>query len=175
MKALYTNKLASSPHYARILDEYNELLAARGKVNNLKFYRDVILPVIPNYHPQSWYQFLRRFKSTAGLMAVQVVNQTPNTIRRDAENKLQNTFLSNEVATQMGIQYALNIGAAALEELMANPQLMTTKDAIDLLFKAMKAQDSRIGAVAKVKQDDRRQAMFQRAFAQAAYGQNDNS
>src|SRR3989344_6087260 len=98
MKALSTNRLASSSHYARILHEYNELLATKGRVNNLKFYREVILPAIPNYHLQSWYQFLRRFKSTAGLIAAQVVNQAPNTIRRDVKNKIQNTMLSNEIA-----------------------------------------------------------------------------
>ena len=173
MKALSTNRLASSPHYARILHEYNELLATKGRVNNLKFYRENILPVIPTYSIPSWYQFLRRFKSTAGLISAQVVNQAPNTLTAEEENKLQNTLLASDVATKLGIQRALNIGATSLERLMVNPELMTVKDAADLLFKAMKAQDSRIGAVAKIRRDRREETAFQKAFDRASYSDQD--
>ncbi len=169
MKALSTNKLAASPAYSRILHEYNEILTREGKVNNFKFYREVILPVLPKYHLQSWYQFLRRFKTTIGLVAVQVVRQSPNAIVGDGENRLENTLLSNEIASQLGIQRALNIGAERLKELLENPQLMTAKDAIDLLFKAMKAQDSRVNAVAKIKQQSRKEIEFEKSFNDAAY------
>lgn len=171
MKALSTNRLAVSPYYARILSEYNGLLERDGKVNNLKFYREVILPVLPKYHLQSWYQFLRRFKTTVGLASLQVVHQAPNTISRDEENRLESTLLSSHIATQLGIQLALNIGAERLKELLENPQLMTTKDAIDLLFKAMKAQDSRMSVTAKIKQQSREQVAFDKVFSSAAYGE----
>ena len=82
-------------------------------------------------------------------------------------------MLSNEIAIKLGIQRALNIGAGALEEIFRNPQLMTTKDAVDLLFKAMKSQDSRIGAVAKIRKDNREQTAFQKAFDKASYSDNE--
>lgn len=168
MRALATNKLASSPYYQKILHLYNEeYIRTGGKMNNLKFYREVILPILPNYHAQSWYQFLRRFKTTAGLVAVRVVNGGPRPLAGIEENVLQDNLLSNEVATQLGIQRALNIGAGRLKEILDNPQLMTAKDAIELLFKAMRAQDSRIQAVSKIREDTRKQTAFEQAFLNA--------
>ncbi|MFA6520435.1 MAG: hypothetical protein WCT44_02385 [Candidatus Paceibacterota bacterium] len=170
MKALATNRLASSPQYEKILHEYNqEFQKSGGKVNESRFYREVVLLALPNYHIQSWYQFLRRFKGTAGLISAHVVDQGARNLSADEENKLQTNLLGNDVATRLGIQRALNIGSARLGEIMENPQLMTTKDAVELLFKAMKAQDSRIHAIGKIREDTREQGRFDRLFDEAAY------
>ena len=175
MKALATNRLASSPQYEKILHEYNqEFQRTSGRVNESKFYREVVLPALPNYHIQSWYQFLRRFKGTAGLISAHVVDQGARSVSADEENKLQINLLGNDVATRLGIQRALNIGSARLEEIMLNPQLMTTKDAVELLFKAMKAQDSRIHSIAKIKEDTRKQSEFEQLCDMAAYGGREN-
>jgi len=40
-----TNKLMTSPHAYEILREYNEILKRDGKVNRLKFYREIILKI----------------------------------------------------------------------------------------------------------------------------------
>ncbi len=175
LKALSTNRLATSPHYANILGEYNRQLKEKGKVSAAKFHREVIAPLIPDYKLASWYQFLARFKTTAGLAAANVAvvrgrvsAQGPQ--NELAENNLEGTLMSNEMATQIGIQRALNIGADRLKEIMENPDQMTPKEAIDLLFKAMKAQDSRIGAIGKVREDNRQEEILHRAFKDAAYG-----
>ena len=170
MKTLATNKLATHPAYEKILHQYNELHAREGKVNAKKFYEQVILPEIPSLHIQSWYKFLRRFKATAGLVVAQVVKGGPNSIKGYEEDDLQNNLLGNEVAVQLGIRRALNIAAERLQEILDNPERMTTKDAIELLFKAMKAQDSRVNAIGRIKEDRRQDEIFQRAFNQAAYG-----
>lgn len=172
MKTLATNKLATHPAYEKILHQYNEMYARDGKVNAKKFYEEVILPEIPSYCLQSWYKFLRRFKATAGLMTVQVVKGGPNSIKGCEEDNLQNNLLSNEVAVQIGIQRALNIAAERLQEILDNPERMTTKDAIELLFKAMKAQDSRVNAIGRIREDRRQDEIFQREFNKAAYGGN---
>jgi len=172
MKTLSTNKLASHAAYAKIMHQYNECLIRDNRVNSKKFYETVILPEIPGYALQSWYKFLRRFKTTAGLVTVQVVNGGPNTIKNSGENDLINNLANNQVATQLGIQRALNIGADRLKEILANPQLMTAKDAVELLFKAMRAQDSRINAISKIHKDTREEEKFQRVFDEAAYGYN---
>ena len=43
----------------------------------------------------------------------------------------------------------------------------------DSLFKAMKAQDSRIHAIGKVREDGREEEKLNRAFEDAAYGSDD--
>lgn len=173
MKALATNKLANSPAYPKILNKYNEILQQEGKVNNKKFYEQYILPEIPSYHLQSWYAFLKRFKLEAGLVVAEVL---PADVGPHAANEkapaveaLRTTLLTNSEATSKGIQMALNIATDRLQQIMENPQLMTAKEAIDLLFKAMKAQDSRIHAVGKIREDNREQEKMDRAFAGAQY------
>lgn len=171
MKTISTNKLAMSPHYETILQKYNQELSQKGKVNNSKFYREVILPLIPDYYPQSWYQFLHRLKATAGSSVAQASNQKELSPPEIQENKLQNTLLSNEKATALAINRALNIAVNRLQEIEKNPQLLSHKDAIDLFFKAMKAQDSRIHAVGKIREDSRKEDAFERAFTRNAYGE----
>ncbi|MFA5792171.1 MAG: hypothetical protein WC884_04025 [Candidatus Paceibacterota bacterium] len=169
MKTLSTNRLAGSHYYREILHEYNQQLKLSGKVNNLKFYREVILPLIPNYHIQSWYQFLHRFKAPADFVLAEARNLSIKDQLKKEKNKLHVTLLSNETATSLGIQRALNIAADRLIEIMENPQLMSAKDAVDLLFKAMKAQDSRIHAIGKIREDNRKEDMFERVFSEVAY------
>ena len=176
VKALSTNVLATSPQYGNILQEYNRQMKEHGKVNAAKFHREVIAPLVPGYSKASWYQFLRRFKTTAGLAAANVAvmqgrGNSEGPSGEIEEANLEQNLMSNEMATQIGIQRALNIGAERLKEIMENPELMTPKEAIDLLFKAMKAQDSRIGAIGKIREDNRQEEAMQRAFKDAAYEQ----
>ncbi len=170
MKALPTNTLVKHPAYPKILTLYNEMLQRDGKVNASKFYRDIILPEIPGYHLQSWFFFLKRFKTGVGLLAAEVDEAAGSkTMRVEAEGVVARTMVANDVATTKGINLALNIATDRLNQIMENPALMTAKEAIDLLFKAMKAQDSRINAVGKLREDNREQEKFERVFSNAAY------
>jgi len=179
LKALSTNTLVNHPSYGKILHAYNLELREKGKVNNLDFYRRVIVPEIPTYNQQSWYFFLKRFKIESGLLAVSPKTDDPvsivdSNIKRTptvigTENELSVTMLSNKDATAQAIQKMLNIGNARLNEILANPQLMTAKEAIDLITKAMKAQDSRIHAIGKVREDNREEEKLNRAFDDASY------
>lgn len=163
------NILVNSPNYGSILAEYNRRFKeSQGKVNEKKFWSEIIVPLLPNYGLMNWYQFLRRWRNAAGLEAVARIPLLP----QGEPNEEQKILLSNEIATQTGINAALNIGNKALMDLVNDPRAMaklSPKDRADLLFKAMKSQDSRIHAIGKIKQDNRDEARFNRAFAQDGY------
>jgi len=163
------NRLVASPHYGNILREYNERHAKDGSVNEKKFYEEVVAALIPDYKIGAWYKFIHRFKTTAGLVVANVVANQQRVPAGPEEEKLSTALLSNESATQIGIKSALNLGAKALDDLINNPHLLSPKDRADILFKAMKAQDSRIHAIGKIREDNREEEKFNRAFSDANY------
>ena len=175
IRARKSNQLVTSKYYATILKEYNEILRDYGKVNDKKFWTQNILPRIPEYKLMSWYQFLRRFKTATALVAAAITDQysknPPN--KNIEEAKLEENLITNEAATNIGIQRALNIGADAFDQLINHPEELSAKERTELFFKAMKAQDSRINAVRNVRQDNREEAKFHRAFNNASYGKTD--
>lgn len=174
MKALPSNILANHPSYRKILNEYKIQLERDGKVNNKKFWENIILPEIPTYALQTWYSFLNRYKTATGIQEAEVIS-TPTSnseMRSVATEEFKVALLSNKDATSKGIAHALNIGADRLQQIMENPQLMTAKEAMDVFFKAMKAQDSRIHAIGKVREDNREEEKLTRAFSDDAYEGN---
>ncbi len=177
MKARSTNRLATSPAYSKILYEYNrQFQETAGRMSDKKFYENFVATEVKNYGLAAWYGFLKRFKSQAtGLLPIEVSDST-KIIGTDQEAALSKTIRSNEIATQEGISHALNLGAEFYKMLwkkyQEDPESLTDfekKIFADAMFKAMKAQDSRIHALGKVRQDNRDQARFERAFGEAAY------
>jgi hypothetical protein len=140
-------------------------------VNNKRFYEEVILKEIPTYNIQSWYYFLKRFRVANGIEAVTNLPSLTPEEKTVAEQTVGETMLNNKEATASAISKALNIGNTRLKEIIENPQLMSAKDAIDLVFKAMKAQDSRIHAIGKVHEDNREEFKLEKAFADQAYNE----
>lgn len=179
-KILSTNKLATSPHFPEIIAEYTRLFKeTAGKVNEKKFYEEVILPRIPDYKLMSLYQFLRRFKDENGIVVLSELSAAaPSPLAPGAEStpagaavtELKKVMLSNQQATAAFVQSALNISADAAANILANPHLLSEKEKVLLGIKIMKAQDSRIHAIGKIREDNREQEKFDRAFDQAAYG-----
>jgi hypothetical protein len=104
-------------------------------------------------------------------LAAKVVDGGSRTICKFEEKRLEQNMLSNEIATAKGINYILNIAAEAAERVFKNPDLITDhKEAIELGFKAMRAQDSRIHAIGKIKEDSREEEKLQRIFNEVDYG-----
>ncbi len=168
--ASHKNRLVSSPAYPKILHQYNERLQRDGKVNDKKFYEEVVLRDLPGYHLQSWYQFLKRFKTDHGIIPAETVKSS--IVQSEAaEVTVATTLLDNKTATANLIQAALNISAAAAQRIIENPQLLSDKERIEIGLKAMKAQDSRIHAIGKVREESREQEKFDRAFSKGAYGE----
>lgn len=170
LNVLKTNILANHPAYPKIFSKYNEILSQEGKINNKKFFEEVILPEIPHYSLKSWYQFLTKFKTEKGLVETKQsrFHEAPATI---VENQVAKTMASNQDATAHLIQKTLNISNEAATRIMEHPELMTDNDRkqVELGLKAMKAQDSRIHAIGKIKEDSREEEKLQRLFDNATY------
>lgn len=164
--------IAKHPRYAEILAVYTQEFAANGgKVNDKKFWETHIHPIAPDFKMISWYRFIRTFRRKSGMVASHAIETIAAGPAAKEEKKLESTMMTNDAATQLGIRAALNIGAKALESLLADPEAlmnMSVKERTELLFKAMKSQDSRIHAVGKLKEDGREQAKFDRAFGDLA-------
>lgn len=159
--------LAKHPKYAQIISVYrDQYLANGGKVNEKKFWEEHIHPIVPGFSLQAFYQFMHRFRRETGTqtsLAVASAQTVPVTV---AEKNLDAAMVSNDVATQTGIQAALNIMARTLKDIFADPEGsgMSKLQLADLGFKAMKAQDSRIKAIGAMRADDREEEKFNRMF-----------
>lgn len=164
------NRLVNSLAYPIILSQYNELLKTQGKVNNKKFYEEVITQSIPNYSAQAWYQFVKRFKTPVGLVAT-TVSELPLNAAEEAKNEVEVTMKTNQEATASLISRILNISDIAARKIIENPDLIPIEKQIELGLKGMKAQDSRIHAVGKLREDNREQEKFDRAFDAASFGE----
>lgn len=181
IRAKPSNRIVASPAYSRILAEYNaRFKASDGHVNEKEFWTQVVAPAVPGYALQSWYTFLKRFKSvTMGLLPATVVTGLQETTEKsDTELELARTLLSNDQATQQGITTALNLGTTFYKDLYdkykTDPKSLTpfeNKVLADALHKAMKSQDSRIHAIKSIKEDGREQKKFDRAFSKGAYSE----
>lgn len=158
-----------SPHYTRILTEYNTQLKELGKVNASKFYYEVVAPLISDYSLSAWHKFLKDFRVAGEIVAMKTLdNLAPNDPH--AEDNLQTNLMTREAATRVGLLTSLNLGAKRIQEAMKNPENLTFKEGMQLFFGAMKAEDSRIVAIGKVRKDLRDEELFHRALEEDAYG-----
>lgn len=164
--------IARHPQYAFIISKYREsFIANGGKVNEKLFWETYIRPVVANYGLTAWYQFIQKFRKQTGLIAAQVSAANQVGPKTAEEGKLVTAMMTNEAATQLGINSALTLGAKALEALLSDSEAlakMSPKERADMLFKAMKAQDSRIHAIGKLKEDNREEKKFNRVFGSGA-------
>ena len=168
-RIIKTNKIVSHACYPTIVAEYNEIQKRDGKVNNAKFFMENVAPRI-GIDRATWYRHIKSFTLAAELLAPKLpIATVPRSELVAQENGLVRTLADSAQATQIGIQTALNIGSKALQELIDNPESMSREKRINILFKAMRAQDSRIFATAAVKKDRREEKAFQKTFNDAAY------
>lgn len=172
VRTLSTNKLTNHPAYPKIIAAYNMQLKEKGKVNALAFYRDVVLKEIPDYDQSSWYFFLKRFKTSIGIVPATAVTHSEAAsvpAVTAATEELATTMLSNNEALQKSIAAALNISASALRDILENPELLSAEKRAELFLKVMKAQDSRVKAIGTIRADNREQERFDRAMDNAAF------
>lgn len=166
MRVLSTNILVNHPAYLKLMSAYNEMLKRDGRVNDKKFYEEVVLKEIPEYKMSSWYKFLRRFKTEAGIVPV---HPSAPVLHGEEGMALAKTMLTNNEALQTSIAHALNISAAALKDIMENPELIPAEKRAELFLKVMKAQDSRVKAVGAIRADNREQERFDRSMDSAMF------
>lgn len=152
--------------------------------NGADFFRDFVRPSNPLVPLQIWRAYTRAFKR-----AEDGVLQIPSTYSVQMPKKekpdeppipdtppLDNSFLAKDdrfiaagKLTEEGIVSMLRIGLRALQEVEKNPKLMPIKDRLELLVRAMRAQDSRIGAMTQVRAAEQAVQRFQKNFSNAAY------
>jgi hypothetical protein len=75
-------------------------------------------------------------------------------------------------AAARGIGAAIEIGSRTLEDLLTNSDelsKMPVKDRVELIFKAMRAQDARVNVAINARREVRAHQAFQNAFEEAAY------
>lgn len=161
----YSNALVKSPHYDGIIQKYSERFKASGYVPVVDFYKEVVEPLVPEFKYESFRVFIRKFEQDALSGQSEILPAT------DGTRVLVKKMLNADEASRRGIHAMLNIGAAALEELAEHPEKLSVKERAMLLTAAMKAQDSRIQATAKVRQDQRSQVAFDHVFGEAAYAE----
>jgi hypothetical protein len=169
LKVLPGNRLVSSPAYGKILESYNRILGEEGKVNDKKFYEEYVKPEV-NIGLQSWYYFLKRFRTAAGIVAAEMTTTARSPMLKDeGERKVAMTMMTNHEATAKMISRILNISADAAQEIIDDPTRLTPEKRVELGLKIMKAQDSRIHAVGKLREDNREQEKFERTFNDAQF------
>lgn len=176
------NVIGSSPYYGEIMKTYNERMQSEGYVNKREFFLEVVKPKV-NCSERTWYGFIKNLELTAGVMDTvrqkKQESDTPQILLPAEEigpNEIASTqqqivtrMADNATATRNLISRMLNIGADAAQELINNPEKLSAEKRVDIALKAMRAQDSRIFAVAAVKKDRREEKAFQTSFNDAAY------
>lgn len=171
-RAQSNNRLVKHKAYPKIMAEYNEILHRDGKVVEKTFYEKFVRPEIPSYSLDGWYNFIKRFKTSEGLTVPRQIaggHFHPPTARTEVEEQTAIVMLSNNDAVQRSIAHALNISAAALQDILQNPELVPAEKRAELFIKVMKAQDSRVKAIGTIRADNRDQERFDRAMDNAAY------
>lgn len=166
MRVLSTNILANHEAYPKILAAYNMLLKEKGRVNDKNFYETVVLKEIPEYKMSSWYKFLRKFKTEAGIVPV---HSNAPVLHGEEGQALATSMLSNHEATQRAIALALNISADALQKIIEDPTSLSPDKRAELFLKVMKAQDGRVKALGMMRADNREQERFDRMMDSAAF------
>lgn len=160
------NALVRSPFYDQIIGKFNEIVTKEGKVNKTKFFNEHVAQLIPGYSKDSFYYFLKKFQKTSTSVLPGTSALTPPN-----ETRLMENLRDSAEATRLGIAAAINIGTDALEEILNNPQKASVLQRVELLFKAMNAQNNRINALATLRQEKREHAKFQKTFNEAAYAE----
>ena len=164
-----TNTLYRSPHYGKIMSQYAAQIKL-GKVNEFKFWRECVQPLVPNYAYASFYRFVRRYKEQAGIVVAHVRQLTPASM----DSEIVDNLVSSQVAEQHGIRLAQNLAMRALGDAIKNNRPVNPKDAAYILASMMKSKDSRVHAIAEMRQDRRAQDKFEQAFQGSAFEDDDD-
>lgn len=165
--------------YPQIVAEYNKIIERDGKVITLRFYLEFVQP--RGIGKSAWYNFVKKYATKNGLpfeniSAVPQIVKIPDGVTPAAPltgETVSDVSIVERVdaptAIQRGIATALNIGLDSLQRIMSGKAVLSEKEKSELLFKAMKAQDSRINAVARMRKDRRDEVAFDKVFGEAAY------
>lgn len=164
--------LTTSQHYPNILEQFCIELRKKGKVNRQRFWREQILPLIPNFNRDDFYRYLHKYEPSVELTANRVIkNFTSGEGLITQEEKVRELLSTAAVNVQIGVAAGIKVGSEALQEMIEHPERVPPEDRARFIFDAMKAQDSRIRAIAEIKKDAREERAFNKVFEDATYAE----
>lgn len=164
----FSNALVKSEYHDTIMGAFYEQKKANGKVALVDFHAEHVLPLLPDFKYESFRKYIQKLEDT-GLQPMVTGPDGSIVPASDTVYRLQNLIKKSSQSTREGIALALGIGLETLEGVASGTVLMSAKERAELLFKAMKAQDSRIAATRMIRQDNREQVAFESVFSDAAY------
>lgn len=167
---------AACPDYDGIVAKYRKLVLdsrAEGRsLNKKQFWLEEVAPKVRDYPYKKFFGWTlahaRKMKDVrygAATDGIEVISKNNLITKIEVKGGVEEIAES----TRQNIALALKIGAEAMKEIEANPELVPAKDRALLGFQAMRAQDSRIGALAVLKREKREDLSFQQSFGDAAY------
>jgi len=147
-----------SPHFNAIMRKYD----AVGKYISIrKFFRDCVGKVDQSITLRMWQGFMKKYNKGIQEKAQQIIDNS------------QNKELSEMQLEERSIKKILQIADISLEEVMQNPEILSSipiKDRMGWLMGVMKARDSRMNVLIKKTSEDRKANMYEDIMKGAQYG-----
>ena len=145
-------------HFETIMNKYNAI----GKSMSVRaFYNEHVKLINPQITLRMWQNFMTKFNRQIQIKADKIIKLS--------EDKAVNDMTLEE----RGMRKILAIANISLEEVIQKPELLAqipVGDRMKWFFQSMKARDSRIGALVKKRDDDRKQTSYDELMTQAQYG-----
>lgn len=145
-------------HFETIMNKYNAI----GKAMSVRaFYFEHVKAINPQITLRMWQNFMTKFNRQVQLKADKIIKLS--------EDKAINDMTLEE----RGMRKVLAITNITLDEVIQKPELLAqipVSDRMKWFFQSMKSRDSRIGALVKKRDDDRKQTAYDDLMTQAQYG-----
>jgi hypothetical protein len=174
--------LMESTRFPEMVEEFN-LRVVNGPLSINKFYTTVFSKTMPDFSKSFFFKYFSRFSNEGksniilkydndGKVLSVEPPPSPQALVVSLAQELAPANQDQDRATSRGIEAALKLGAKALEDLLEHPEELAAipyKDRVEILFKAMRAQDARVNVAINVRKEGRANRVFQSAFDEAAY------
>lgn len=145
-------------HFETIMNKYNAI----GKSMSVRaFHAEHVKLINPQITLRMWQNFMTKFNRQVVIKAEKIIKLS--------EDKAVNDMTLEE----RGMRKVLAIANISLEEVIQKPELLAQipmGDRMKWFFQSMKSRDSRIGALVKKRDDDRKQTSYDELMTQAQYG-----
>ena len=126
------------------------------------FWREYVNDIDETISYKVWYKFMKKFNGV-------VIEKTNSIVDKYADKQVnENTLEKNS------LKNILKIADFTIEELTENPDLLKKippEERMKWLFQSMKARDSRMITVAKVKAEERKTSLYEDMLQGAQYGE----
>jgi len=153
------SSVTKSKHFETIMQKYDKF----GKdISMRSFWSKYVKEIDPSITYKVWNSFMNKFKE-------QVVHRVDNIIEKYVDKTANENTMEKS-----SMKKIMQIADATLDDIINNPGLLASipaKDRMSWLFSAMKAKDSRMVTVAKVKAEERKTNLYEDMLKGAQYGE----